>query len=163
MKQDRFICDEMLQGLGRLLRASGCDTLIATDGQPDNELLTLARKEARAFITRDRKLLLEHPDYHDIVVLLSANDVPGCVQELSGLLDINWLKAPFMRCLLCNQKLNTMEPDDKAMIIDQVPEDVLLNGQQVLYCPVCQKAFWEGSHVRRMRARLAGFNQGQWL
>lgn len=153
----------MLQGLGRWLRAAGYDTLIAADGEPDGELLKLARQEGRRFITRDRKLLSEHQAYQDIVVLLKANDVSGCVQELSGLFDINWLVAPFSRCLLCNHKLTIVAPDKQDMVVDLVPEDVLSNAQVVLYCPVCQKAYWEGSHVRRMRARLAGFAQGQWL
>ena len=159
----RFVCDEMLQGMGRWLRAAGYDTLIADNGEPDAELLRLARKEGRYFLTRDRKLPLEYKGYGDVVVLLLANDLPNCVAELSGLIKINWLLAPFSRCLLCNQRLVAVGPDQQGQVTGFVPEDVWANGQPVLYCPVCRKAYWEGSHVRRMRHRLEAFAKGHWV
>jgi uncharacterized protein with PIN domain len=39
----RFLCDEMLVRLARLLRAGGYDTYLASDGESDAGLLKLAR------------------------------------------------------------------------------------------------------------------------
>ncbi len=151
----------MLQGLGRWLRAAGYDTLIASKGAPDRELLSLAHKEQRLFLTRDR-LLSENKAFSEIVVVLQANDLPGCIEELSGLFELDWLKAPFSRCLLCNQPLVMIADEQHLLTQDLVPDDVCSSGQAVLYCSACRKAYWEGSHVRRMRARLEAFNQGEW-
>src|SRR5512134_3148833 len=37
----RFLCDEMLVGLGRWLRIAGCDTAIAERGRRDRDLATI--------------------------------------------------------------------------------------------------------------------------
>lgn len=157
----KFVCDEMLQGLGRWLRAAGYDTLIATDGQPDRELLALARSEGRYLLSRDR-LLLEHKASDGVVVLLFANDLPGCAQELSGLLEIDWLHAPFSRCLLCNQPLAAVTEAEVPLLHKQLPEDVREAQGELLFCPACNKLYWNGGHVRRMRARLQAFARGEW-
>jgi uncharacterized protein with PIN domain len=52
----RLLCDEMLKGIGRWLRAAGYDTAIARDGTADDELLARARAEDRILLTCDRAL-----------------------------------------------------------------------------------------------------------
>ena len=152
----KFVCDEMLQGLGRWLRTAGYDTKIATNGEDDRALLKWARKEGRLFLTRDRRLLSENGAYAESVVLLMANDLSGCVAELTRRIGIDWLNAPFSRCLLCNHPLITIERDRQPPMAEPLPQDVWDKGP-VLYCEVCRKAYWEGSHVRRMRAKLEAF------
>ena len=48
----RFLCDEMLVRLARLLRAAGYDTYLAEGGEADGSLIKTARREGR--IRRDR-------------------------------------------------------------------------------------------------------------
>lgn len=151
----------MLQGLGRWLRAAGYDTLIASDGEPDRKLLSLALKERRLFLTRDRQLS-ESKRFNEIVVVLQANDLPGCIEEVSDLFGLDWLMAPFSRCLVCNQSLAMITDDQRQRVKGLVPDDVWLSGQAILLCRTCQKAYWEGSHVRRMRARLEAFCRREW-
>lgn len=157
MPQPRFLCDEMLQGLGRWLRAAGYDTLIAESGEHDARLLDLAQRTGRRLITRDRKLM-ERRQAAASAVLLNASLMPNCLEEVTRKLAINWLYQPFSRCMLCNTPLRTAD-DDEA---DHVPEDIRHNNNPILFCPKCQKAYWEGGHVRRMRAKLAAFQQGRW-
>jgi uncharacterized protein with PIN domain len=52
----RLLCDEMLKGIGRWLRAAGYDTAIAQDGVADEGLLAQARVENRVLLTCDRAL-----------------------------------------------------------------------------------------------------------
>ena len=153
---ERFLCDEMLARLGRWLRAAGYDVLIATSGEEDKKLLQRARDEDRLFISRDRKLL-EHRDAINSVVLLDANQLPGQLQELSWLCSIDWLCQPFSRCLECNSEVVA---DDA--IRKQVPTEALREGEELLYCPHCDQAYWYGSHVRRMRKKLEQFSAGVW-
>ncbi|MFC1747188.1 Mut7-C RNAse domain-containing protein [Pseudomonadota bacterium] len=49
----KFLCDEMLQRVGRWLRVAGYDTLIAVPGTPDRELIALAQQTDCTFITRN--------------------------------------------------------------------------------------------------------------
>jgi uncharacterized protein with PIN domain len=161
VRELKLVCDEMLQGLGRWLRAAGYDTKIATNGEDDRELLQQAQHEGRLFLTRDRTLLSEHGGYAEGVVLLMSNEVSDCAAELTRRLGIDWLKAPFTRCLLCNRPLVTLTREGQPQMEEPVPDDVWQRGP-VLYCEACRKAYWEGSHVRRMRAKLEAFALQQW-
>lgn len=159
---EKFVCDEMLQGVGRWLRAAGYDTLIASNSEHDARLLQRARDEGRWLVTRDRQLSIEHPKDRDIIVLLQSNHVPACLEELTRRCAINWCKAPFSRCLLCNEPLRQLGEETRALLKRPVPEDVGSTNQTLWYCPACRKAYWEGSHVRRMRAKLRHYNEGVW-
>ena len=53
----RFLCDEMLVGLGRWLRIAGYDTAIADCGRRDRDLVEHAHAENRVLLTRDRRLV----------------------------------------------------------------------------------------------------------
>lgn len=147
----------MLQRAGRWLRAAGYDVLIARAGQSDQELIALARSEGRLFLTRDRDLT-QYRGADDFVVLLEANELREILAEIDTLLDIDWLKQPFSRCLECNTPLVPAPPEVRM----QVPPESLRNDETLLYCPCCKKAYWNGSHVRRMRRLLECFSRGEW-
>lgn len=156
-RSDRFVCDEMLQRAGRWLRAAGYDVLIAEPGQPDRQLIALARKEERLLLTRDRGLV-EYREANEWVVLLEANELREILAELDRRLGIDWLYRPFSRCLECNTPL-VIAPDE---VKKRVPPESLREGETLLYCPHCDKPYWSGSHVKRMRRLLECFSRGQW-
>lgn len=145
----KFLCDEMLCRLGRWLRAAGYDTIIANAGQSDRYLIDTAFADGRWLLTRDRKLD-EFKLARNCVILMAGKSVPAQVDELSQQLPINWLHAPFSRCLVCNAPLRMANPDRLA----EVPE-FSRNKLDALYvCSGCGHLYWHGSHVRRMRAKL---------
>ena len=145
----RFICDEMLKRLARWLRAAGFDTLVHDHGANDRAMVARARSEGRLVITRDRKLA-ELRDADGTVIVLRANTLEGVVEELTAALDLDWLYRPFSRCLVCNTPL--IEADAAARA--RLPERVRSLPGPVRACPCCDKLYWTGGHVRRMRARL---------
>ena len=147
----KLLCDEMLKGLARWLRAAGHDTELAYDGEPDRELIARARDTQRLLLTRDRKLL-EHRNAKEIVCLLACNALDDCASELHTRIGINWLYKPFTRCLQCNTPLDPYELNGKEL----VPEDV--KDGPLFQCPVCERIFWEGGHVKRMRKKLYAWN-----
>ena len=51
----RPLCDEMLKGIGRWLRAAGYDVAIVDDGVHDDDLLARACAENRLLLTCDRR------------------------------------------------------------------------------------------------------------
>lgn len=146
----KLLCDEMLKGLARWLRAAGYDTELAEDGEADRSLLARARQSGRLLITRDRKLL-EFRHASDSVRLIQCTGIDHCARTLSRQLAIDWLYRPFSRCLLCNTPLLSVRPEQTALR-DRAPQDV--RHGPLFCCPQCQRIYWSGSHVRRMQARL---------
>lgn len=151
----RLFCDEMLRGIGRWLRAAGYDTLIARSGTSDADLINLARAERRTLLTCDRRLV-ELSGEDDLVVVLATERPGEAAKELGARLGIDWLKAPFTRCLLDNAPLRAASELERA----RVPDTARVAADPIMACPECGRVYWPGSHVRRMRARLERLQQG---
>jgi len=150
----KLLCDVMLSRLGRWLRAAGYDTLIAEAGQADRELLKSAIREGRLFISLDRRLL-QHRGAESRVIILNSNKIAESIKEVTERLGIDWLHRPFSRCLLCNAPLVSAGPGERQ----HLPEDVRESISAVYYCASCNQSFWQGSHVTRMRNKLAAWNR----
>jgi uncharacterized protein with PIN domain len=144
----RLLCDEMLRGIGRWLRAAGYDTAIVEPGAPDNELLATAHREGQVLLTCDRELARRGQPGG--AVLLSTENLEDAARTLRAQLGIDWLHAPFSRCLVDNALLRLAEPAEQA----KLPEQTREGAGPILVCPDCGRIYWPGSHVRRMRARL---------
>lgn len=153
-KSKKFLVDEMLKGLGRWLRAAGYDTLNLGDGEVDAVLLLHAEADGRLLLTRDRKLMA-HSKARDRVVLLNCNGIDDCAAALSQQLDIDWQYHPFSRCMNCNSRLQNANAQQASMLPVGAAEDGL-----ILYCPVCEQIYWQGSHVAAMRRRLQRWADG---
>lgn len=79
-----------------------------------------------------------------------ANCSTGRSRRLGARLGIDWLAAPFSRCLVDNAPLR---PASVVEVVS-VPEAARQGDGPLLACPECARVYWPGSHVRRMRARL---------
>ncbi|TSA50965.1 MAG: hypothetical protein D4R48_00420 [Nitrosomonadales bacterium] len=143
MEAVKLLCDEMLKGLARWLRTAGYDVEMEPDGTADRLLIERALEEERLLLTRDRTLL-EIRHAMRVVVLLESNGLEACAREVTQKLGVNWLFNPFSRCSLCNTLLIETEP----------PLDFPPDIEQAFICPSCDKYYWHGGHVKRMRHRL---------
>jgi len=152
-----FLCDEMLKGLARWLRAAGYDTFVALDGAPDVDLLAAAEREGRLLLTRDRRLPEAARTAH-LIHLLPEQDLDATAMWLRQRLGVDWMLAPFTRCLVDNAPLRAAGPAKAASL---PPRARALPGC-VTACPVCGRLYWEGSHVRRMRQRLTRWADAGW-
>lgn len=140
----------MLQKLGRWLRAAGYDTAIATNGADDLLLLAQAAAEDRILLTRDRRLLAAAPaDLRACGVRAERTDAAAV--ELRDQLGVDWLMAPFTRCLVDNMALRPAAEHERTAM----PLRARAVGGAVNICPACGRLYWPGSHVRRMQAKLA--------
>jgi len=144
----RFLCDEMLVRLARLLRAAGYDTYLAADGEPDAELIKTARREGRILVTRDKRLAAAFEES----VLVRGWGVDAEAHSLSRAVVLDWEFAPFTRCVMDNARLREATPED----MDRLPEKARALGGPFRVCPACGRDYWPGSHVRRMEAHLHG-------
>lgn len=143
----RFLCDEMLLRLARLLRAAGYDTYLAHDGQSDADLLQIARAENRVLVTRDKKLAARA---HPRAVVVAGRGAYAEAEHLAGRLPIDWTLAPFSRCLVDNAPLR----DAGAEEVARMPPESRERPGPFRACPACGRIYWPGSHVKRLSARL---------
>lgn len=150
----RFLCDEMLGHLCRYLRAAGYDTLLADNGRADRDLLQLCQNEGRYFLTLD-SLVMEHKAAAEVAVLLPRGDLDNHAAALTARFKLDWLGNAFTRCLLDNSPLE--EANEATRL--QAPPDMRELEEPLRRCPICGRVYWRGSHYRRMRARLAGWQQ----
>ena len=137
----------MLSGIARWLRAAGYDTLTAPAGARDRALIDQAAAEGRIFVTRDRSAT-QIKTAAEVWVLPAA----GLEAEARALAErgVDWLHAPFTRCLVDNSVLAPADAEDLA----RMPEESRVLPGPHRVCPACRRVYWPGSHVRRMRAKL---------
>jgi len=148
-REYRFIADAMLGRLARWLRFLGFDTLYFSHIS-DNKLVKIALEQERLILTRDTRLVQRKVirDY----VLIHANDPLKQLYEVINGLQLRDF-SHFSRCVACNGLLAKIP--DKSAVKDSVPEYVFLNKQVFFQCSECSKLYWEGSHPKRFREKLA--------
>lgn len=91
----------------------------------------------------------------DVVFLLNSNDKHDWVEILSQRLEVDWCIRSFSRCLICNNELLP----GQGSCTDIFPPYVMEEYIAVFHCPVCNKVFWHGGHVQRMRRQLEQWNR----
>jgi uncharacterized protein with PIN domain len=146
----RLLCDEMLHGLARWLRAAGYDTAVAPHGIDDDALLAACRAESRVLLTRDRRLAAAAPP-GTAALRLADDGRDAQARQLREALGIDWSHAPFTRCLVDNAPLDAADAAQWAA----VPPASRAAGGVLRICPLCRRLYWPGGHVRRMAAQLA--------
>jgi uncharacterized protein with PIN domain len=143
----------MLAHIGRRLREAGYDTRIDGGSLTDTELVRLARAEKRWLLSCDGRIA-EIKESRAILAVLPSGREEDWARRLRKL-GVDWLHAPFTRCLECNRELEVAPAEARAL----VPEPVRREGLPLCACPQCHRLFWEGSHVRRMRERLGALDR----
>ena len=145
----KLLCDEMLGSLARWLRAAGYDTALAPPGTADSELLARCGQEERLLITRDRALA-EAANAEVVAILLPEGALDAHARRLAADAAIDWMLAPFTRCIADNTVL-VEAPSDK---LEVVPPPFRADPSGLRFCPMCRRVYWPGGHVQRMAAQL---------
>lgn len=146
----KLLCDEMLGSLARWLRAAGYDTALAPPGTADGELLAQCVREERRLITRDRALAEAAQNAEVATILLPQGSLDAHACRLAVDAGIDWMLAPFTRCIADNTILDEA-PSDR---LEVVPAPFRDDPADLRFCPACQRVYWPGGHVRRMAAQL---------
>jgi len=144
----------MLGHVGRRLRMAGYDTIIDRGETSDADLIERAKRENRLFLTCDKKIQ-EIKGAEDLLIYLDKGDEISWAKYLSHHFDVNWTHAPFTYCIDCNRPLEAVP----SAAYDRLPLNIKQQGQSGRYCPSCDKVFWEGSHVERMKQQLQKLNE----
>lgn len=139
----KFFCDDHLRRLARWLRAAGFDTAWepAID---DRRLLERARAEGRVVLTLDRALAKRAAADG---CLLPSHDPLEQLRFVRERFGLDLLAAAFTRCPVCNRVLEEA-PEAPA------PPRVRAVCDRFWRCRSCGRVYWQGDHVRHMRARF---------
>jgi len=145
----RFIADVMLGRLARWLRLLGFDTLYFRDIS-DNQLIRIAKEQERFILTRDTGLA-KIKGIGDCLLIGSKESFQQILEVIRALnlKDFHF----FNRCVSCNGQLSRLP--DKTEIKDAVPDFVFLNFHIFLKCSGCGRVYWEGTHPKLFREKLA--------
>jgi uncharacterized protein with PIN domain len=138
----------MLGGLMRWLRIIGHDTAYESHIE-DEVLVRRCLVEGRVLLTRDRRLLEEWRIKR--ALLISEEKPLEQLREVVMRLDLDCSAPLFLRCTLCN---TLVQAADRASVRGRVPERIWQEKERFARCTRCDRIYWEGSHTRRMRARL---------
>jgi hypothetical protein len=141
--EPRFFCDDHLWRLARWLRAAGYDAAWERAIE-DAILLARCRGEGRVLLTLDRALAARAGAQG---CLLPSHDPLEQLRFLVLRYGLDLLARAFTRCPVCNEPL--VEAPDA-----EVPARVRETCDRFWRCARCGRVYWEGDHVRNMRARF---------
>ena len=150
----------MLGNIARKLRIFGFDTIYLAQAH-DDEILNIGIEQNRVILTADKELFKR-------IVKVGARGVlvSGGASELEDLVHIltkNGITSVGMngigsRCSICNGPLEERtsdqvkknDGDDDGVVV--VPDKVIACHNQFFQCTACGKIYWEGGHLKRIRA-----------
>lgn len=136
--EPRFLCDFMVQKLGRILILCGFDTLIIKKPTKPSEVLLISQNQNRIILSRNTNIRS-----YNSIILKEQNpylQLKGLIKSLNIKLN---LKNFFTRCSICNVKLKKIE---KNSVIDKIPPLTAQNTDDFYICSSCNKLYWKQTH-----------------
>ena len=149
MSLPRFAADCMVGKLAKWLRAFGFDVWYDPFAE-DAEVAAAARERGAILLTRDTGLR-SVPGVR--VLFIESDHVEEQLQQVAGQAPLDLaLAQPLTRCTACNGELRTASREE---VWPRVPPFIYLTQERFAACPECGRVYWNGTHVARLRERLA--------
>ena len=148
--EPRFVCDAMLGGLARWLRAAGHD-VSWHEGIPDPELVRLAHAEGRTVLSSDGDVFAFALVRDGVVPALFVPHGLNIQEQLAHVLEKMGLGLKDPRCMACGGDLAELPREEAA---GRIPPRSLAHHDRFWECRQCRKAFWHGTHWQRIVERL---------
>ncbi len=153
-KDIRVVVDAMLGSMARKLRFFGFDTLYYNNID-DSSLLDLCLREGRVLVTMDEELHRRAERLGLKSILVNSSYKRSTDLSISIMVDILRalgvscivFNAEYSRCSVCNSKL---ECKDKH-ILKGLHNNILALYERFYICKGCNKVYWEGNHVKRLK------------
>lgn len=145
----KFVCDNTVGKLARLLRMAGCDTAYVPE---DNlrRVLSLSREQGRKIISRNSRyseLTIANDFYH-----LTADDPEEQLIQLAVELELDFDPGNYLtRCVNCNNRLVSI---DKSQVKGRVWPYVWQTQDTFSTCPSCGRIYWRATHAEAIAIRL---------
>lgn len=145
----KFLADRTTGKLAKKLRALGFDVGYS-GGASLEQAAEAALSEGRIFLTRSRRLSKRGTDLQ--VTVIEADHPAEQVKEVLEKLGLDPKAEEFFsRCLICNEKLQEVS---KKKVEGRVPDFILQMYHEFHICPRCQRIYWPGTHLERMRKHV---------
>lgn len=149
LREPRFAADVHLGRLAAYLRLLGFDCLYRNDFA-DDELLAISQNERRTVLTRDIGLLKRAALTRG--AFLHETDPRRQLREVLDRFQLESRIAPLTRCARCN---GPVAPVPRRVAVGLVPDGVAREQREFSRCGDCGQLYWPGSHLVRLRRRLA--------
>ena len=144
-----FVVDEMLKGLIRWLRFLGFHSISITTW---NEISEKLKNEANfIFVTASQRNLNKYQDMKLEKLLIKSSDIASQLSELNSILNIYKQMEPLTLCSECNVEIDVVK---KESIRSEVPEAIYKSHERFRQCRNCNRIYWEGGHIVRLKAKL---------
>ena len=147
----RFICDAMLGGLARWLRAAGYDAEFEY-GIDDAQAIRRAKNDGRVLLSSDGPLFERNVIKNGAV---GALFIPQQLTKLEQLrFVLRALKLPLRppRCMACGGRLAEVP---KHTVAGEAPPLAFRNCERFWRCRRCGRLLWHGTHWQKITRRLA--------
>lgn len=131
----------MLGKLARWLRILGFDVFFDCRVD-DDQLLQLARREARVLLTKDRELAAKGG------YLVMGKTWEEEVEEIIKVFHLENSLKPFTRCPVCNGELKEIDRETARRL---VPPLAFQRATRFSICKECGRVYWDGTHMIRMK------------
>jgi uncharacterized protein len=156
-----FLADAMLGSIARKLRIFGFDTIYMAHAN-DDEILKIGIEQDRVILTADKELFkrIVKVGARGVLVSGGASELEDLVNILtkSEITSVN-MNGIGSRCSVCNGPLEERTSDqvknedgNDDEDLDVVPDRVIARHNQFFQCTACGKIYWEGGHLKRIRA-----------
>lgn len=146
----KFLCDAMLGGLARWLRAAGYDAEFEY-GIDDGELVRRAGESGRIVLSSDGPLFDRNVIRNGQIDALYIPQQLSKIEQLKFVM--NRLKLPLRRprCMSCGGALVEVP---KHAVTDEAPPLAFRNCDRFWRCSRCGKLLWRGTHWHKITRRL---------
>jgi uncharacterized protein with PIN domain len=146
-----FLCDAMLGGLARWLRAAGYDAEFQY-GIDDADLVARARQTGKVLLSCDGPMFERNVIARGEIRALRVPRQLSNVEALAFV--VRSLKLPLRdpRCMACGGELREVP---KHTVIAEAPPLAFRNCRRFWRCTRCGRLLWRGTHWQRITKRLA--------
>jgi len=152
-----FFVDAMLGNIAKKLRIMGFDCRYDSQIE-DKDLINDANKENRIIISRDVNMVKQSSKFGIKSVLLEEEEEFDQLCEIIRKLDLKniGVSGNNARCPKCNFKTESIE---KKSIYNRIPLGVKQKNERFWICRNCDKIFWEGSHMIKLKKLVRELNE----
>ena len=150
----------MLGKIAKKLRIFGFDTEYYPSID-DNTIIKKSHDENKIVLTMDKMLYKRCIKHKVICILLSSNnelDNLICIMKENNISNIFYATNNFTRCAVCNGKLLRTNKSKIISITNTIPEKIIETIEIFYCCSDCQKAYWDGTHIREINKLIFEIN-----
>lgn len=145
-----LLCDAMLGGLARWLRAAGYRSEFAR-GAEDGALVRRAYHEGKVLLTSDSGIMERYAITEGVVACLFVPREMSLTEQLGYVLGRLGLAVRASRCMECGGRLREVP---LGVVKEEVPRKVRSRCDKFYRCEECEKVYWHGTHWRDIARRL---------